>query len=257
MSLFNEKLKNISLKEVLILIIILFIIQFIFNSLNIVHINSVWIYICIIFYFIFRLRDNFSSLKQDLIDVFSMGTLKNILIIVILNIFLSYGFLYLSGFILNAFPDMGHLINFQVSSLYLNNSLIAIESFIATVFISPISEELIFRGVLLNRLKIIVPTVFSILITSLLFASMHTYGSIVAAFIFAICMAILYLRTDNILVPIFAHFLNNLVAESIVILDTVNVLFTNTFVVFAVSILAILSFGLVINSIIKELNSIK
>ena len=257
MSLFNEKLKNISLKEVLILIIILWLIQFIFNSLNIVHLNSIWIYICIIFYFIFRLNGTFSSFKQDLIDVFSKETLKNILIVVILNIFLSYGFLYLSDVILNALPDIGSLIDFQMSSAYLNNSLVAVGSFIATVFISPVSEELIFRGVLLNRLKTIVPTLFSILISSLLFASLHTYGSIIAAFIFGICMAILYLKTDNILVPIFAHFLNNLFAESIVIADTANVLFTNGRVIGIMSLLAILSFIFIMNSVIRELNKIK
>ena len=257
MSLFNEKLKNISLKEVLILIIILWLIQFIFNSLNIVHLNSIWIYICIIFYFIFRLNGTFSSFKQDLIDVFSKETLKNILIVVILNIFLSYGFLYLSDVILNALPDIGSSIDFQMSSAYLNNSLVAVGSFIATVFISPVSEELIFRGVLLNRLKTIVPTLFSILISSLLFASLHTYGSIIAAFIFGICMAILYLKTDNILVPIFAHFLNNLFAESIVIADTANILFTNGRVIGIMSLLAILSFIFIMNSVIRELNKIK
>lgn len=257
MSLFNEKLKNISLKEVLILIIILFIIQFIFNSLNIVHINSVWIYICIIFYFIFRLKDNFSGFKQDLIDVFSKETIKNILIVVILNILLSYGFLYLSGVVLHVFPDISNLFSLQTSSLYVANSLIAVGSFIASVFISPISEELIFRGVLLNRLKIVIPTIFSILISSLLFASMHTYGSIISAFIFAVCMAILYLKTDNILVPIFAHFLNNLFAESIVILDAANILFTNSHVIAVMSLLAILSFVLIMIFIFIELNKIK
>lgn len=257
MSLFNEKLKNISLKEVLILIIILFIIQFIFNSLNIVQINPVWIYICIIFYFIFRLKGNFSSLKQDLIDVFSKETLKNILIVVILNIFLSYGFLYLSSVVLEVFPDIGSLISFHTSSLYVANSLIAIVSFVSSVFISPICEELVFRGVLLNRMKLVVPTIFSILISSLLFASLHTYGSIISAFIFAICMAILYLKTDNILVPIFAHFLNNLFAESIVIVDTANVLFTNALVIGIMSLLAILSFVLIMIFIFLELNKIK
>ena len=257
MSLLNEKLKNISLKEVLILIIVLFIIQFIFNSLNIVHISPVWIYICIIFYFIFRLKGNFLGLRQDLIDIFSKETLKNILIVVILNIFLSYGFLYLSSIILEVFPNMEFLISFQASSLFVANSLIAIGSFIASVFISPICEELVFRGVLLNRMKLVVPTIFSILISSLLFASLHTYGSIISAFIFAICMAILYLKTDNILVPIFAHFLNNLFAESIVIVDTANVLFTNGLVIGVMSLLAILSFVLIIVFIFIELNKIK
>ncbi|MEE1134867.1 MAG: CPBP family intramembrane glutamic endopeptidase, partial [Methanobrevibacter sp.] len=71
-------------------------------------------------------------------------------------------------------------------------------SFLATIVVSPISEELIFRGVFLNRLKLIVPTTFAVLISSLLFASLHGFGSIFSAFIFAVCVAILYLKTDNI-----------------------------------------------------------
>lgn len=256
MSLFNEKLKTISLKELLPVIIILFLVQFLINSLNIVNISSTWIYVCIIAYFIYKLRDCFSSLKEDFINVFSKDLLKYIFIVVLLNIVMSYGFLYLSDFILNTFPSLDFLVNFHLSSIYLNNSLIAVGSFIATVFISPISEELIFRGVLLNRFKLIMPTLFSVLVTSLLFASMHPFGSIISAFIFAICMAILYLKTDNIMVPIFAHFLNNLLAESIVFADTTNVLFTNGIAIFAVSILAVVSFALIINSILKELNKI-
>ena len=79
----------------------------------------------------------------------------------------------------------------------------------------------------------------------------------ISAFIFALCMAILYLKTDNILVPIFAHILNNFLAESIVIIDTQHILFNNTVVMGAMSLLAIISMFLIVGSIIKELNSIK
>ncbi len=257
MSLFNEKLKNIPLIEVLILIIILLIIQFIFNSLNIVHINSVWIYICIIFYFFYKLKDYSSSFKEDFADIFQINILKYVLLIVFLNIFLSYGLLYLSNYILDIYPAINNLFNLQFASVNANYSLIMIGGFIATVFISPISEELIFRGVLLNKLKLIVPTTFAILISSLLFASLHPFGSIISAFIFAICMAIFYIKTDNIAVPIFAHFLNNLFAETIVFLDKGNLLFTNDLVMIAISVLAIIS-GIVLTIfLIGELNKVK
>lgn len=257
MSLFDEKLKNIPLKELLILILILFIIQFIVSSLNIFHIKSVWIYICIIFYFIFKLRGTFSSFRQDLSDVFQLDLMKCIFLIVLLNIFLSYGLLYLSDIVLNAFPDMGKLISFQLFPVGVNSFLVAAGSFIATVIVSPISEELIFRGVLLNKFRLIMPAAVSILFTSLLFASMHPYGSIISAFVFAVCMAILYIKTNNILVAISAHFLNNLIAESIVFLDAGNILFTNNLVMGIMSILAIVSAAILVISIIGELNNIK
>ncbi|MDO5832104.1 hypothetical protein [Methanobrevibacter sp.] len=59
------------------------------------------------------------------------------------------------------------------------------------------------------------------------------------------------------MVPIFAHFLNNLFAEAIVFLDKGNILFTNDLVMISVSLLAVVS-GLVLTvSIIRELNNIK
>jgi membrane protease YdiL (CAAX protease family) len=254
---FNEKIKNITLKELLTLLIALFLIYFALNELKILNFSSVWIYFFIILFFTYKLRDCFSTFKEDFRNVFAKKLLKNILIVVVLNIFISYGFLYLSGFILEAFPSLGDIVNFTISSGYLCHSLMAVGGFIATVVVSPISEELIFRGVLFNRLKLIVPTVISILIVSLLFAAMHSYGNISAAFIFAICMSILYLKTDNILVPIFAHFLNNLMAETIVFVDSGSILFTNGVVMGFVSILAVISFIVILRVIIKELNSIK
>lgn len=257
MSQFNDKLKTITLKELFTVIILLFFIYFLFNYFGFVKFSPAWIYVIIIAYFIYKLRCCLSSLKNDFYRLFSGNSLKYVFLVVILNIFMSYGLLYLSNFILNSFPDLNFLVNFHLSSLYLNASLVAVGGFIATVLISPISEELIFRGVIFNRLKLIMPTSLSILVSSLLFAAMHSYGSIIAAFIFAICMAILYVKTDNIAVPIFAHFLNNFLAESIVILDVNNVLFTNAPVILVISFLAIVSAILIVASIFDEWNNLK
>lgn len=245
MSLFNDKLKKITLKELLSLIIILFLINYSFNLLNIVHIDSSWIYIFMIIYFMFKLRNEFFTIKSDIIEIFSNDMLKSILAIVVLNIFFSYGMLYLSNSIL----DVSQSIN--LTNSFLTGGLLA------TIIISPISEELIFRGVFLNRLRLIVPTLFAVLISSLLFAALHSFGSIFSAFIFAICIAILYLKTDNIFVPILAHFLNNLLAELIVLIDVNKIIFNDSIVVMGMSILAIVSFVLILRFIVKELNTIK
>lgn len=241
MSSINEKLKKITLKEILSLIIILFVIQYSINTLNIVHIDVYWIYIFIIIYFIFKLRDEVLSIKVDILEVFSPDILKDILFVVILNIFFSYGMLYLSDFILGIVPS------FNLFNSFLTGSLMA------TIFISPISEELIFRGVFLNRLQLVIPVVFAVLISSLLFAALHSFGSIFSAFIFGICIAILYLKTDNIFVAIFAHFFNNLIAEIIVFFDSDKVLFTDGMAVSVMSVLAIVSFVILLVFIIRKL----
>ena len=244
MSLFNDKLKKITLKELLSLIIILFVIQYLINALNIVHIDSFWIYIFIIFYFIFKLRAEIFSVKDDIPEAFSPDIFKTVLAVVILNIFFSYGMLYLSNSILDFVPSVNLFNSFLTGSL------------IATIFISPISEELIFRGVFLNRLQLAVPVVFFFFFSSLLFAALHSFGSIFSAFIFGVCIAILYLKTDNIFVPIFAHFLNNLFAEIIVVMDPNKILFTNISVVLVMSILAIVSFVIILIFIIGNLKNL-
>ena len=251
MSLFNEKLKVIPLKELLSILILLFLLQYFLDSLNIVHFDPIWIYLLLIFYIIFKLEFNFPD-KSDYLEVLSTDILKQVILLIILNVFISYGFLYLSDTILNTVPSL----NFLSAMGSASNSIMAL-SLAATIIVSPVAEELIFRGVFLNRLMLVVSPIFAVLVSSLLFASLHSYGSIISAFIFALCMAILYLKTDNIMVPIFAHFLNNLLAEIIVLVDANNLLFTNSIVMGAMSLLAIVSFVLVIKSLICELNSIK
>lgn len=246
MYLFKDKIKTITIKEIFLIIIILFLIQFVFNELNIIHIDFKYMYLVIIAYILFKLRDCIFSLKQDFLSIFSFETIKNVLFIVILNIFISYGFLYLANF-LSANFNLNSLLPFSIT--YGNMFFI--------IIISPIAEELIFHGVLLNRLRLVVPLLFSIFISSLLFAALHSFGSIFSAFIFAVCMAILYLKTDNILVPIFAHFLNNLFAECIVFIDKQEIIFNNVLVMNCISVVAVVSFIIILIFISKQLNNLK
>ncbi|WP_458454983.1 CPBP family intramembrane glutamic endopeptidase [Methanobrevibacter sp.] len=182
--------------------------------------------------------------------IFNENVLKQVFLIVVLNVFLSYGFLYLSDYLLALFPSLNIL---PADMLF--NSIVGF-NLLGTIFVSPISEELIFRGVFLNRLQLIVPPLFAVLISSLFFASLHSFGSITSAFIFGLSMAVLYLKTDNVLVPIFAHFLNNLIAEIIVNVDAGKILFTNPGVVMIMSLLALASFVMISFLIAGELKNI-
>ena len=123
---------------------------------------------------------------------------------------------------------------------------------LSTIFVSPICEELLFRGVILNRLKLIVPTSFAIIISSILFGALHSYGNIISAFVFGVCMCIIYLKTKNILTCILAHFINNLLAELFVHIDSGNLIFTNDIFIVLFSILAIVSLYLIIISLRQE-----
>lgn len=256
MSLFNDNLKKIKIYHIAILIVVSY---FVLYGLGMVTdvINVKWLYVVIMAYFIIKLKDYSSDFREDLFNVFSEIELKYILVIVFSNIFFSYGMLYLADECVVHFPALNFLVGFYTPSMSLTGALPILGAFVSTVLISPISEELIFRGVFLNRLKLITPTIFAVLISSLLFAALHGFGSIISAFVFAVCMAILYLKTENICVPIVAHFLNNLFAELIRIADYNNLLFTNGIVMSVVSILAIISAIILLKSITKELNNLK
>ena len=133
---------------------------------------------------------------------------------------------------------------------------IAIGSLIGTILISPIAEELIFRGIILNRLKLVISTPIAILISSLCFGILHSYGSIISAFVFGLCMCILYIKTNNILIPILAHIMNNFFAEALYYLDSGGILFNNDLVMITITILAIVSLYLILNSLKIEWKSL-
>lgn len=245
---FNEDLKNISIKEVLFVIIFSYILAYAFKSL--IGLNQKSFYVILILYFVFRLRNSFADLKLDFKNVFSEVSFVHILGIVVLNILFSYGMLYLAKFGGSYIEPFLPFKSFAVD-------YVGWGSLLSIVVISPIVEELIFRGVFLNKLELVVPTTFAILISSLLFASLHSFGSIFSAFIFGICMAILYLKSENILVPILAHFLNNGIGESIYHLDTASVLFNNDMAMGIMSVLSVISFIIILKFIISNWNTYK
>jgi uncharacterized protein len=78
------------------------------------------------------------------------------------------------------------------------------------VVLAPIVEEMLFRGILLSRWSSKWGMRKAALISALAFAILHS--DTLGAFVFALCMTILYLRTQTLLIPIAAHALNNTIA---------------------------------------------
>ena len=251
MSSLNDSLKKIKIIEILIVILALIGVFLLFDVIG-YPISEDWLYVALIFYFVYRLRFFKEEFVNDLNNIFSKISPKSIIIIVLVNIFFSYGMLYISIFALDYIPGLDSFVTaFAVPSLALN-SFVGMGSLLSTIIISPISEELLFRGVFLNRIKLVVPTTFAIAITSILFGALHSYGGIISACVFGVCMCILYLKTENILVCILAHFLNNLLAELIYHFDSGNLIFTNSIFMVLFAILAIVSLYLIFISIRQE-----
>nr|WP_299521940.1 CPBP family intramembrane glutamic endopeptidase [uncultured Methanobrevibacter sp.] len=203
-----------------------------------------WMYVLIIVYVLIK---SGKYKTEPNLNIFSKIKFKYVFLIVIVNVFFSYGMLYLANTL-----NLGNLLAFNLIPNLKDIAFVG--GLIGTVLISPISEELIFRGIILNRLKLVVPVDMAILVSSLCFGVLHSYGSMISAFVFGLCMCVLYVKTDNILVPISAHIMNNFFAEVLFYLDHDAILFSNGIVMTVITILAIISLYLILNSLKMELN---
>jgi membrane protease YdiL (CAAX protease family) len=81
------------------------------------------------------------------------------------------------------------------------------------VLVAPPVEELLFRGILLHRWSAKWGLRKAVLLTSLAFAVLHV-GAI-GMFVFGYVMAVLYIRSRTLIVPIICHALNNALAFSL------------------------------------------
>ncbi|UTD07304.1 CPBP family intramembrane metalloprotease [Treponema denticola] len=85
---------------------------------------------------------------------------------------------------------------------------------IGSVIFGPIFEEILYRGLMYNKLKEISNAFIGVLISSILFAFLHIpkYGfgiNMFFLFLAGILLSYCYEKTNNIYVPIFVHSINN------------------------------------------------
>lgn len=89
----------------------------------------------------------------------------------------------------------------------------AILSVITVVILAPILEEIIFRGIIFNKLNSKMNTTAAIIISALVFGIFHM--NIVQglnAFVIGIVLAFIYAKTHNLYTCISIHFINNLLS---------------------------------------------
>lgn len=104
----------------------------------------------------------------------------------------------------------------------LNNICLCI-FFISISIISPIIEEILFRGILLLKLKDDCNQIVALIISSLIFSTLHSsgYGQIVA-FFFGLLLGTIVLKTNGILYSILCHITWNSLTTLIVFLNIYN-----------------------------------
>jgi uncharacterized protein len=81
--------------------------------------------------------------------------------------------------------------------------------FLVLVVFAPLTEEFLFRGIILNRWSQKWGMAKSLLATSLFFGCLH--ANPVGLSMFGLVMGLLYLRTQTLWIPVICHTLNNLV----------------------------------------------
>ena len=174
------------------------------------------VFILIISSILFRSRLSYSNLfgrfpEWSTIGHYSIFTFP--LVLFSLSIFY---FQYLIS--LPIFPDFAEWLfdKDSVTVVYPSNRKIMIAnifSIFCLTIITPIFEEFFFRGILLTRWSIKSGTPKAIFFTSILFGILHS--NILGAIFFGYVLAILYVKTKSLYVPICIHILNNLIAVSI------------------------------------------
>jgi uncharacterized protein len=94
-------------------------------------------------------------------------------------------------------------------------------NFLLAVVIAPVMEELVFRGLLLQRLMIKYKPATAILVSSIIFGLLHVEAW-PSASVFGIIMCLLFIHTRNLWVPVMIHIANNVVAVLINVVQYSN-----------------------------------
>ena len=174
------------------------------------------VFILIISSILFRARLSYRNLFGRLPE---WSTIRHYSIFTIPLVLFSFSIFYIQYLIsLPIFPDFAEwLIDEDLVTVVHPSNMKLIIANIFSIFcltiITPIFLEFFFRGILLTRWSIKWSTPKAIIFSSILFGILHS--NILGAIFFGYVLAILYVKTKSLYVPICIHILNNLSAVSI------------------------------------------
>ena len=206
--------------------------------------------------FVWALRGT-RGLDQNIENVFQENTRREILYVFAINLLFAFLVTFLLSYydIIMALGDPTWIPMWDVDTVEIDSSVIILDAIGAIIF-APLMEELVFRGVLFNRLKIRTGIIPAMIISSFIFAIGHDFGGMTSAFIFGVCMCTLYLKTDNILVPMGVHFTNNVVA-TILSLTGADIIISQMPWMIPFTVIAIIGTFYLIKYVIKECSQLK
>ena len=257
---FNTRLRTIKLRELAVGLVVSLILATIMLSIPEIYDNDDLFFIVllsfVLIFFIWALRGT-TGISNNFKNLFVKKTRNEILYVFLLNILFAFLFTcIISGLdLLMGLYDPSWVTGFDIDSVDMYAGAFLLSA-IGSIIFAPVLEELVFRGVLFNRLKIRLGIVPAMLISSFLFGIGHDFGGITSAFLFGICMCILYLKTDNILVPMSVHFINNVVA-TILELTSIDYIIGQFPWIIPATIIILIATVLLIKYIVQETNALK
>lgn len=111
------------------------------------------------------------------------------------------------AYLMNFLPEAWLNTYIEASSVYNQSSVLMI---VGTVIVTPIVEEMVFRGLILSRLRRALPGWLSVVITALLFSACHIQITwMLYAFVLGLFFGFISLRSNSIWPSLCAHLLFN------------------------------------------------
>lgn len=258
---FNIRLRTIKIRELAVGIVISLIVSLILMTIfPEIYDNDDLFFIIfislILVFFIWALRGT-TGLSKNFENLFLPKTRNEILYVFAINIIFAFLFTCFIGWLdlFIGFTDPNWVTVYDIDSVDISAGAFLLSAIGAIIF-APLLEELVFRGILFNRLKIRIGIIPAMIISSFIFGIGHDFGGITSAFLFGMCMCILYLKTDNILVPMSVHFINNVVATLLELTPIDSIVGQMPWLIPATIIILITTFFL-IQYIVQESTALK
>jgi len=162
---------------------------------------------------------NQNILFSDVIQGEGLKNLKGPLTLIFISFFmLSIGIVWLNSVVISFFsPDLVEFFLADDDLLAKGRPIVSFFLAIYIALLAPLGEELVFRGLLLNRISYKLGRAYGIGLSSLLFAIFHF--DVIGSFMTGVVLSLLYLWTKNLLYPILLHAANNTLAILLMIFN--------------------------------------
>jgi membrane protease YdiL (CAAX protease family) len=146
----------------------------------------------------------------------------------------------------NILTDIAYIISPSFANWFVNDSSMVINSmtdywivFIMGVFLAPFTEEIIFRNVLFKRLLKKFNIYIGLIVSSMIFSSINFGTQMIGIFMLGIINCMLYVKYENLLMPMLVYFINNIISMIIFILfgefgNNTIVLTSNDIILYAI-----------------------